>query len=357
MAVACVTARLLVSLPGGQMISQVAMPRAGSLERARWIDLLRVVAVLLVIFEHAVLLTPLPLPPALVSISNVFAPFRIAALMFLSGLLLPKSLEKSSGEYFTGKARHILWPYLIWTLLIWGLANWGDDRPNLLIELFVNPTTTPMWFLAYLTVYYALAFAIPAAITAYLAPVLVAIAALPEMPDNLQRFLYLFAFFLVGSFVARNWDRLQPFLFRRAVTAISLTLGVGLAVASFLGAPIKYEPLYAVPVLASIVAVLPLVERVSSTRGGKFLAGYGRETIVLFVVHWPVQVYTWNLLARLGVASAEILFVGNLVAGLFVAFLLVELNRRFPIVRAMFAFPGRPGRRSGKSAFTRARAR
>jgi uncharacterized membrane protein YcfT len=303
-------------------------------------DTLRGLAVFLVIFEHAILLTPLPLPEWLVHTSNVFAPFRIPALMFLSGLLLPKSLKKNPGVYLRGKASRIVWPYLIWSVVIWGLANWGDDRPNLLVELFVNPTTTPMWFVAYLAVYYLIGLFLHGwRGLAAVVPAMIISAMIGD--NNGGRFFYLLAFFLLGDCISRNADKVFPLIFRREVIAVAGLVAVGLATASALGVHIKYIPLYTVPVFVSIVAIIPAADRLSRLRVGGAIGSYGQHTIVFYVLHWPAMVYAWNLLAKLGVSNSLVLAAGNLVAGLAAGFVALALVRRYPRLEILFRFNSR----------------
>ncbi|MEK0153945.1 acyltransferase family protein [Arthrobacter oryzae] len=312
----------------------VSTPLPG--QHLKWMDTLRAVAVFMVIFEHAILLTPLALPEWLVDASNVFAPFRIPALMFLSGLLLPKSLAKPAGTYLRGKLSRIVWPYLIWSVLIWALANWGDDRPNLLIELFLNPTTTPMWFLAYLAMYYVIGLflhGLPGALAAI--PLLLVSALLGE--NNAGRFFYLLAFFLMGDYISRNAARFFPILFRREVTIVAGAVGIGLAVAAVSGVDVKYVPALALPVFVSILATIPLVDRLARTKPGEVIGAYGTHTIVFYVLHWPAMVYAWNLLAVLGVTNAMVLAVGNLLIGLAAGFIALVLVRKFPVLALLFS--------------------
>ncbi|MBT2566582.1 acyltransferase [Arthrobacter sp. ISL-85] len=302
-----------------------------------WMDTLRGLAVFLVIFEHAILLTPVPLPEWLVHASNVFAPFRIPALMFLSGMLLPKSLEKPGGVYLRGKCSRIVWPYLIWSVMIWGLANWGDDRPNLFGELFVNPTTTPMWFLAYLAVYYAVGLFLNGwRGLAAIVPSMLASAVIGD--NNGGRFFYLLAFFLLGDCISRNADKVFPLILRREVRILAAMVAVGLATASAFGVHVKYIPLYSIPVFVSIAAIIPLVERLSRSKVGKAIGGYGQHTIIFYVLHWPVMVYAWNLLAKLGVSNGLVLAAGNLAAGLAAGYIALALVRRYPRLAILFRF-------------------
>src|SRR6478735_4086004 len=89
-------------------------------DRLHWMDLLRGCAVLLVIAFHASTYPiefGMEVPDVLVTINVALTPFRLPTLLVLSGMLLPRALEKPLGRYYAGKARNILWPYLVWTVL------------------------------------------------------------------------------------------------------------------------------------------------------------------------------------------------------------------------------------------------
>ena len=91
-------------------------PSTDSAPRMRWMDLLRGVAVLLVVVLHG---SDIPRANGLgverwTELNLYLEPFRMPLLMFLSGTLLPRSLTKSAGAYLWGKFASIVWPLMIW---------------------------------------------------------------------------------------------------------------------------------------------------------------------------------------------------------------------------------------------------
>lgn len=92
-------------------------------------DCLRGIAVLLVIVWHAVSIPTffgLPMPRTVELVNDALSPFRIPALLVLSGLLLHESLRKPPARYYVGKIANIGWPLLVWGA-IYLLANPGVD--------------------------------------------------------------------------------------------------------------------------------------------------------------------------------------------------------------------------------------
>jgi len=90
-------------------------------------DLLRGGAILLVIAHHLRLVQQAwdgSTPHLMVVLSEATAPFRMPVLLFASGLLLARSLQKPTGRYLTGKARALLWPWLLWSAVMLPILGW-----------------------------------------------------------------------------------------------------------------------------------------------------------------------------------------------------------------------------------------
>jgi fucose 4-O-acetylase-like acetyltransferase len=94
----------------GRTLTKPARARQG------WIDVLRGLAILLIISLHASVIIELfgrkAWAPA-VKFNDLFAPYRMPLLMLLSGLLVEDSLRKGPLLYFEGKFRNIAYPYIL----------------------------------------------------------------------------------------------------------------------------------------------------------------------------------------------------------------------------------------------------
>lgn len=80
------------------VIADKNAPYKNSESRSTWIDVLRGIAILAVIYYHAHLQVVFTLDAnlgILTVIDESLRPFRMPILMFLSGFLLPSSFEKS----------------------------------------------------------------------------------------------------------------------------------------------------------------------------------------------------------------------------------------------------------------------
>lgn len=329
--------------------------------RLAWMDTMRGVAIFLVVFTHAIDLSPLGAPRGLLVVDHALAPFRVPALMFLSGMLLPASLAKPWPVYLRGKVSRILWPYLLWSVLILFLSSFGEAGPSPLLELFARPTS-PTWFVGYLFVFYVVVmFARPAVRTWMLLPVLAAavlfdpvqgLVPAPEVIHGFRtRFFFTFFCFLAGDLLTRHRERWLPSLTRAWVTVACLLLAVPAAVLSVLDFAVKYQPLFVVSTLAGVVAAIPGLTRLAGTATGRFVATQGRSSIVFYLVHYPAQVVAWHLALAIGVRSGLVIVIMNVVAGLAAGFAMVWLRRRSRFVEHLFDLHlERFGRHRGRPA-------
>lgn len=261
--------------------------------RLLWMDRLRGAAVLAVVAFHAELqavgATGERLP--VVHVVNEFAePVRMPMLTLLSGMLLAPALRKPRGRYVGGKLRTLLWPYLLWSAvdmahLQWRLASAGESLDWPWVGRVLHHPPTYLWFLAFLLVYYLVAMLLPAAARTAAAPLALVLAA--SVPDEWQRLVWLFGWFLAGDVVGRR-------------------------------------------VLARLRSRAP--------GGLDPLAYVGRSSIVFYASHLVVAIFVSDRLVARGVDDARVVFLACVVAPLAVGWALAEA-RRHPAVAALFEWP------------------
>ncbi|OII23726.1 acyltransferase [Frigoribacterium sp. MCBA15_019] len=332
-----------------------APPRPG---RLHWVDVTRGLAVLLVVFYHVVIamkVDSVAAPAWAVVLNDALAPFRIPTLMFCSGLLLARSLEKPPRTYLVGKLRHIGWPWLVWTTVIvvflWAgssVAGDGNYGPGRLVELVLSPTTYT-WYLAYLLAFYVVALVVPAAVRSAAVPVLLVVSVLVHDGDGWTRVTFLLAFFFLGDAAARHRDAFEALARRRVVVALGAVAALGTAVASTQLPGLRYDLVAAIGVVGLVLVAVPLGSRLASTPVGRGLSAMGRDSIVYYTTHWIVVTLGVHVLGALGLHQGTLMIVLLLVAGLAAPWVMVRLSRRSRLVAGLYAWPARRQTPSSKA--------
>src|SRR5215207_4345054 len=90
-------------------------------KRLEWVDYLRGIAIVLVVYRHALLgieRSQVAVPQFLNEANMIFYSFRMPLFFLLSGIFISRSLAKRSFRQLAGiKFEKLLYPYLIWTFL------------------------------------------------------------------------------------------------------------------------------------------------------------------------------------------------------------------------------------------------
>ncbi|MFC7432399.1 MULTISPECIES: acyltransferase family protein [unclassified Agrococcus] len=319
--------------------------------RALSIDALRGIAIVLLVVLHATEGLTFRFgtagPAWLAPINELFMPFRMPTLMFLSGMLLGPSLAKPLGAYLLSKVRNLAWPYLIWSTVLLLTAGWTF----FVVHYLPDPTSWIavgyLWYLWYLLVFTLVAPFVRWIPTWISAAVCLTIALVLPSSGGLEGYMHYGTLFLLGHLFAQHRSQVDRALRRPATIAVLATLGVVQGLLAVLVSTTLTRETYMLPLtVAGIVASLVLLERAGSARWMRPLAWIGERSIVFYLVHWPVMVLTGWFVTSQGLDA--LWFPVNLVAAFAVATPLSFLVHRRP-VRWLFQAPllGRWVRRAG----------
>jgi fucose 4-O-acetylase-like acetyltransferase len=343
-------------------------------------DLARGTAILLVVGFHAVALPEthagVPVEPLVRDVLTVFEPYRMSVLFLLSGMLLERSLQKPWGAYAWGKVRALVWPFVVWMLI----GRFVEGYTSALSPDFWYPNNW-LWFIAYLAACYAVAplvAMIPGRWFAGVPLVCWALSAVaPE--EDLSKLLYFAGFFFAGHAAVRLRRELRPLegtlaMVTCLVVAVSLS---GILVARDHGVldllhsgADAHRPALAPVVLVAVAGLVMIFRRAAGPGGhpdrgpaevasdaftapvsvaalaaadpaaSRWLQFLGRNAVVIYLVHFPLQVFLSLRLAEAGLAEPWIVhplcFGGALAVGLAACAL-----RRFRGVDAFFVLPSR----------------
>lgn len=320
-------------------------------DRARYMDFLRGGAILLVIFNHAVLFTVDLIgnaPGPLQVLNVVFAPIRMPLMVFLSGLLVPRSLSKGTSRYWDGKLRMVLYAYLVWASLSVAkdfapAALSGNYAWSMFLPIAYEPPAHT-WFLYYLLIFYGVSYLTRDRVH----PLLVSATALVVgifVDGNWERFTLLLAFFMAGVWVARH-PRLIPQLVEdRRVLLVSALVSAAFVVTAVFGVNLRYETLAAPIVVAGILLSIKFGQWATakwSTRMTTALEYIGRQSLVFYLVHFFAVLVAVLLIQRLfAVPNGWIMILSGFAAGLGASAVVAVLVDNFPTLRWFFEVPRR----------------
>lgn len=327
--------------------------------RIGWMDVLRGLAILLVVLHHSTQIVEYrvgELPEPFTFLSAFFAPFRMPMLMFLSGLLVAGSLTRPTGEYVWGKLRRILWPIVVWTLVYNGMEFIVDGVFSL------DVWNTYLWFMQFVLAYYLIALLIrrlPVWVLIVVPLVGAFLVADPAL-ELLQRFLYLMPFFFLGALIEKHWDRYATLLSARRA-AILCVIPLAIAVYSGLddlwarqagvedGGGLWYLPWAAVPAMLGILILVRVCVLIPDVRWLAPVRFVGRYSLIYYCSHYPVFAALGWLAARAGLAQPTLALVVIFLATLAISTAFALVGRRMP-VSLLFELPKRLGTRGKDTA-------
>lgn len=329
-------------------------------QRLAWMDLMRGTAIVLVLLSHAMALTTQSLPavPAgLQAVDSAFRPLRMPAMVFLSGMLLAASMRKGRRVFTAGKLRNIAYPFALWTVIyVIALQRDGYGDPETAVQTIGRSLLTapsPLWFLLFLTMFYANGYLLLRAGLPHFPLIVVALVISFLLADETRpsRYFFLFAFFLLGDWVARHPDLWERALGNRVVLAGCAVLATTLVVVSVTTPAIgRYDAEFAVAVLAAIVVLARAASTVSDRRALRPIRLLGQHSLVPYVVHYPVMVATAAILVRfVGLDQTTVVVALTFLAGLVASAVAMAVRDRVPAAAWLFAVPRRPVTRAGVS--------
>lgn len=306
-------------------------------------DGLRGIAILSVLFYHSVdalVFNGVERPSALLTATLWLEPFRMPTLMFLSGMLLSRSLAKPTRIFLRGKARHIVWPYLVWSLISLAIAG-RLDAPTLLAVIIRPPSE--LWYLWFLAAFYVFALFVPRRRSAWLA--VAAAAAGGSVAFQLAdgevgpRLLFLLLFFALGHATAGFFTDTTAAL-RVVLLVFGLPLAVAAAAASADRETIRYAIGWTPAVFAGIACSIALAQSVA-WRGpvARVLTVIGRNSLVFYVVH-DSAIRVWaRLTDSYDGMNPWLAAASNLAVAFGVSYAFFLAAQRFAVVDLLFVWP------------------
>jgi uncharacterized membrane protein YcfT len=275
--------------------------------RIGWLDSLRGVAILLVVVLHAgealrVVAGPVPG----VDQFNLFLePFRMPALMFLSGILLPQSVAKNPREYFAGKISMVAWPYVLWSVII--LAATGDLAADSLAQIaYLSPTY--LWYLWFILVFYVVAYPLRKVPSLVIAGTALGVSFLLPDASRPETMAFLAAFFFFGAWCAQHAGWVERAISRWWALALAAAAAVTVGVLNVAGRDVLYRGEFVWGVVGALGVLCWVFPRLPTGRTTAALEFVGRYSIVFYVAHLGPIMIALTLAGSAGFADSWVMF-------------------------------------------------
>ncbi|MGR6967087.1 acyltransferase family protein [Geodermatophilus sp. URMC 61] len=311
-------------------------------------DALRGASVLLVVLFHStieVAASGSQMVGPVAAFNDAVAPFRMPTMVFLSGILLNRSLRKDIRAYANGKLRNILWPFAVWSLIYLAVSQLMDtatDGPddNLSWNFVLHPPGV-MWFLQYLLIFYASALAWARLKWYWQLLLTVGAFTLAGFADGgLARFALLLGCFILGRLAGDHVHVWRALTTRTWVAAVACTVVAGGVVVALRSSSLdaQYDVADLPFILSGIILFSRLSMRLSSSRWSRPLVAAGRDSLIIYLTHWLfVNAAIDTMLLVAPRSNGLLLLAVAVAAGVLGSSLVLALTSRSPTLRLAFS--------------------
>lgn len=278
------------------------------------------------------------------AVEQAIRPVLMPVAFALAGFTAIHTLYRPLRRSLRDRVQRLLWPWFIWSgicVILMVLVERKVDGFS--ISVLLRPLTSPgeagpTWFLITLFVLDAglrLGRRIPPWLWftgAVIIESLIGWAALP-VPDQAMFAAPYFA----GLAVAAYWP--EPWNDRLSALSMTVLLGACAAGPLLVGRDFQFTFIAAAPVCAAVIVVLRSRHLLDTLFGSAGMRRLGRDSLVVYLGHWPGVIIAARLLAELDVSAAtpRVVIAAALTIGS--ALLFLGLQRRLPAVRWLFEWP------------------
>ncbi len=306
--------------------------------RVHWIDCVKGITILLVVFHHAQdgVDATIGLSETFNYYYKILSPVRMPLFFLVAGLFAARAINGPLRSFLDGKILHFAYFYLLWSAIIFafryglsGLAN-NKMRAEELLMILWDPLPT-IWFLYALLLAFAamrlLRGVAPAYVVGFAAVVQAHyFASGPTGIVIVDKFSYVFVYFAIGVY-ASEWIRAQA-----AKTTVLRWLAAcavfGLAAAYFRSNDLIHSPLgYFTLSAASAAAIIGTAWL--GTRAGllKPIVIVGNHSFEIYLTHFASVAATRIVLMKLGVTEPVVIFAAAILSAVVFALVLGAATR------------------------------
>lgn len=326
------------------MIDGIRRPTSSKRDPA--LDWLRGVLVLFVLVLHAEMTSGIGRDSVVGYLNMSVGPILMPAFFVLSGMLGQGTLRRAWPQFYGGTLLRLIWPYFIWGLVYILAVSVVEQKFDLNWQAFalliMRPATLgPVWYLAYLGVFFLMARYlrwIPTwtiLLVLAVATIVVSYFGLP-FKDALIHATAFFAGLAINS-RSVGWEWLSESVTGRAALPITIcALGVS---PYFFGDSLRDNGLFITWILLASVVVVAGAERLYRSFGSPFITKIGVDSLVFYLTHWPIMLMVRRINSELHLADPIVAFWAALVLSIAVGSLMVWVVRKVPLVLILFEAP------------------
>ncbi|WP_164519919.1 acyltransferase family protein [Flaviflexus salsibiostraticola] len=331
--------------------TQPARPQAAVRSRAIWMDVVRGLAIIAVIYGHTEAVgrveTVFASSDWMLVSNQVLVLIRMPLLMFLSGMLVPRSLAKGWRSFLPGKFTKLAWPYAVWIALFFVILWIYRDQSLSVIPMNIlwpeDPNQTALWYLRNLFFYYLIAQALawlrlPLWSGAALGVGISAAQLIADVDTGTTelRFANLMTYFFLGAVAMKHREAITRVCRRPLIALTLLAMFVVTAYLYVSGTPVRYRLEFIWGPLAFIGLVLAFAPSITSSAWTKPLEFIGRNSLYFYVMHFHLfLIYSWSISSHLDIGAAGH-FLLMMAIGLIIPALTVHLANLVPPIKWLF---------------------
>ncbi|MCM2973016.1 acyltransferase family protein [Larsenimonas suaedae] len=317
--------------------------------RYQWMDAMRGLAICLVVYFHGTATLPAKLEdtsPIFEAFALPMQPLRMPLLMFLSGLLLIGSVKKGPRKFFSGKVQHILYPYIVWTLVMVGVYKMreimlGKDGLDF-VHAVLTGGADHLWFLHMLFLFYLAAYFLMH-IRPWFGLVLSIALYIPFwlMEYENLRFFHHAIFFMLGGWAGCHIAKTVELLKQLHWSIAGAMFIAGMVF--FIDGMYDYEwpDVYFLDFTVAALAIIPGAIKammwVSTTRISPPLEWMGKNSLPIYMVHWPLMYASPVFIAKFYSGNPDIMLVFFIAGVLAMCCATAYLSKKFVLVSLLFS--------------------
>lgn len=313
-------------------------------KRMAWVDYLRGIAILLVVYRHVLLGLQrgnMDVPNSLVYANMIFYSFRMPLFFILSGVFINGSLSRRSlGKIVYTKFENLLYPYLVWSfiqitlqIVLSRYANSDRGLKDYAFILYQPRALDQFWYLPALfntTIIYLLvktklhppawAQLLLGIILYFLSPHLDAISMLSDWME-------FYIFFALGDTISDFFlkESTQNFL-KKPVTLVWVTPVFILTQVYYLSRPVVTQGEFLAIALIGCFSMFVLAFRMQEWGFFPFLRVLGFHSLFIYVQHVIVAAFVRAFLVRVvGLHQPVILLLCGIAAGVIIPVIVYNL--------------------------------